>query len=224
MHYWKNTFIKYLICLAFVFGVGLTGSMFNNAHDAVLGFLFSIPIAFLVLHLGTAFKRWIMRLFTRIPQDPDDAIKYIIYEKDFLIDLSKVIEDEGGIYMFLKKVKTKSKPSLHTDDTNDSLIFQGGYKSKYWMENVSSAETPDIIDKIISTNSVDRYLTKYDMRDWKSYFGNHIFLFITQSDFQQQYAKLLSDAGLDTRHARREMTDEEKNIFWDIDTNKKDGI
>jgi hypothetical protein len=221
MMYWRNTFLKFIIIVILVFLLGVFVGAINvtNLRDTVLGFLGTILFSLLVLHVGTAAKRSIMRLLTNIPQDPNDIIKYILLDHHFIADLSKIIEEEGGIYIFLKKVTPKSRPALHTDDTNDNLIFQVGYKGKYWLENVSSKETPTIIDKIIAAPSVTAYLEKYKMSEWRSYLGNHIFLFITDSQFQRKYADMLLRAGLNVELARREMTLEEKNIFWDVNQN-----
>lgn len=221
MFYWRNTFLKFTttVVLVYLLGVFIHAIDITNPHDAVLGFLVAILISLPVLHLGTAAKRSIMRQLTNIPQDPDDIIKHILLDHDFTADLSKIIEEEGGIYIFLGKVTPKSRPALHTDDTNENLIFQVGYKGKYWLENVSSKETPAIIDKIIGTPSVTAYLEKYKMTDWQNYFGNHIFLFITDYQFQKKYAEMLLRAGLNVELARREMSLEEKNIFWGIDQN-----
>ena len=219
MFYWRNTFFK---LAATVFLVYLLGSLIGaiditNPRDAVLGFLGAILFSLPILHLVTAAKRSIMRSLTNIPQDPDDIIKHILLDHNFIADLSKIIEEEGGIYAFLRKIAPKSSPALHTDDTNDNLVFQVGYKGKYWLENVSSKETPAIIDKIISAPSVTAYLEKYKMANLQKYLGNHIFLFITDYQFQRKYADMLLRAGLNVELARREMSLEEKNIFWGID-------
>lgn len=221
MIYWRNTFLKFTttVVLVYLLGVYIHAIDFTNPNDAVLGFIVAILISLPVLHLGTAAKRSTMRLLTNIPQDPDDIIKQILLDHDFTVDLSKIIEEEGGIYIFLRKVAPKSRPALHTDDTNENLIFQIGYKGKYWLDNVSSKETPAIIEKIISTPSMTAYLEKYKMTDWQRYIGNHIFLFITDYQFQNKYADMLLRAGLNVDLARREMSLEEKNIFWDIDQN-----
>jgi hypothetical protein len=221
MFYWRNTFLKFTttVVLVYLLGVFIHAIDITNPRDAVLGFLGAFLFSLPVLHLGTAVKRSIMRLLTNIPQDPDDIIKHILLDHDFTADLSKIIEEEGGIYIFLRKVAPKSRPALHKDDNNENLIFQVGYKGKYWLKNVSSKETPAIIDKIIGTPSVTAYLEKYKMAGSQKYFGNHIFLFITDYQFQSKYADMLLRAGLNVELARREMSLEEKNIFWDIDQN-----
>lgn len=221
MFYWRNTFLKFAttVVIVYLLGVFISAIDITNPHDAVLGFLGAILFSLPVLHLGTAAKRSIMRISTNIPQDPDDIIKYILLDHDFTADLSKIIEEEGGIYIFLRKVSPKSRPTLHKDDTNDNLIFQEGYKGKYWLENVSSKEAPAIIDKIIGAPSVTAYLEKYKMTGWQIYLGNHIFLFITDYQFQRKYADMLLRAGLNVELARCEMSLEEKIIFWDIDQN-----
>jgi|694.fasta_scaffold00818_7 hypothetical protein len=219
MIHWDKFLLKYMICVLVLFTFLIVNSFFKNAHDAVLGFLFCLLIGLPIFIFIVYIKRMIMRIFTKIPQDPDDVIKYIIYEKSFLIDLSTIIEEEGGIYLFLKKIKPRSNPALHTNEYHEVLILDIGYKSKYWIENVSNNETSHIIDKIISTGSVKEYLKKYKMDNWDNYIGNHIYLFITKIDFQFQFAKLLSNVGLDEGISRPEMTTEQKNFFWDIDQN-----
>jgi len=221
MIYWRNTLLKFgtIIVIVYLIGVFIHAVDISNPHDAIIGFIYAFLFSLPLLHLGTAAKRSIMKLLTNIPQDPDDIIKHILLDHDFAADLSKIIEGEGGIYVFLKKVTPKSNPNLHKDDTHDNLIFQVGYKGKYWLENVSSKETPAIIDKIIGLPSVTAYLEKYKMSDWQKYFGNHVFLFITDYQFQRKYADMLLKAGLNAELARREMPLEEKNIFWDIDQN-----
>ncbi|MFM7645646.1 MAG: hypothetical protein ACKO41_02930 [Sphingomonadales bacterium] len=203
--------------MVYLFGLSSGIITSSNLRSSAIGFLGSALISLPILYVGIAIKRSLMRVFTKIPQDRDDIIKHIIHDKDFIIDLSKIIEEEGGIYIFLKKTTPKSRPSLHTDDTHDNLIFSGGYKGKYWIQNVSSKETPAIIDKIIAAPSVALFLEKYRMTEWNNYLGNHIFLFITDPTFQSKYATMLSIAGLDQSLARREMTLEEKKIYWDID-------
>jgi hypothetical protein len=221
MIYWRNTFLKFttIVILVFLLGVFIHAIDITNPRDAVLGFLGAFLFSLPLLHLGSAAKRSVMRLLTNIPQDPNDIIKHILLDHDFTADLSKIIEEEGGIYIFLKKVTPKSRPALHMSDDHESLIFQVGYKGKYWLENVSSKETPAIIDKIISARSVTSYLEKYKMADYRQYFGNHIFLFITDSQFQKKYANMLLLAGMNVELARREMSLEEKNIFWGIAQN-----
>jgi hypothetical protein len=221
MFHWDKFLLNYMICVLVLFTFALVNSFFKSAHDALLGFLFCLLLGMPIFIFFVFIKRKIMRIFTNIPQDPDDVIKYIINDKSFLIDLSRVIEEEGGIYLFLKKIKPRSNPALYTNEYHEIVIFDIGYKSKYWIENVSNNETSYIIDKIISSESVNQYLKKYKMHNWNSYIGNHIYLFITKIDFQIQFAKLLSNAGLDTLIARPDMTSEQKDLFWDIDKNVK---
>ena len=156
--------------------------------------------------------------------EDENSMDFLFKDKEFIKDLTKVIEDEGGIYDFLDKVKPKLYPSTKQrigDYDPDTMWILGGYKGIGFIQNVANKNIPVIIDKILASKSFKKYADKYkySKREIDS-FGNGLYFVLTDPSFKKNYAKMLKDVGEDVSHATREMTDKEKRKFFNLDDDK----
>jgi hypothetical protein len=179
--------------------------------------LFSIITVIFIFVIRTIYSNVVTPFLSEDPRNPQELFDFILKDVNFIKELSQLIEAEGGIYLFLKKIKPKMNCY---DGQGYNYVWDKGYKDAYFLENYSSSSTPRIIDKIIEFNVCKEYFLKYDMSDYyvdlKLELACNIFIFITDDSFFENYANMLASANLDVSLARREMTYEEKLVYFDL--------
>jgi hypothetical protein len=179
--------------------------------------LFSIITVIFIFVIRTIYSNVVTPFLYEDPRNPQELFDFILKDVNFINELSQLIEAEGGIYLFLKKIKPKTNCY---DGQGYNYVWVKGYKDAYFLENYSSPSTPRIIDKIIEFNVCKEYFLKYDMSDYyvdlKLELACNIFIFITDDSFFENYANMLASANLDVSLARREMTYEEKLVYFDL--------
>lgn len=149
-----------------------------------------------------------------------NPFKDLLKNKQFVKELAEIIEDEGGIYDFLDKVKPKMKPGRDYDA--QVLWNLGGINSTTFINNVAGKNAPRIVNRIMDTPIVKSFFradgkkSKYGGRI-KADFENGLYFVITDPNFRRVYTKMLKDAGEDTTLATRYMTDKEKMKFFNLD-------
>lgn len=176
------------------------------------------------------FVKWIINKIPKKPivrdkayyDDPnpnnDKIYDMILHDRNFLIDLKKIIEEEGGIYDFVDSIKPRMIPGEDFDV--DLMPTMGGYKGREWIKYVSGNRTHIIIDKIIDSPTVQKYIKKYKLTDdWKRVFGDTFYFVLSSSDFKKRYIELLKSVGEDYSDIVRDMTDAEKKRFFNIKDN-----
>ena len=182
-----------------------------------LWIVLSLFIVIIVFVFRTIYSNVVTPFLSEDPRNPQELFDFILKDANFVKELSQLIEVEGGIYLFCKKVKTKKDCY---DAEGISYVWNYGYKDEYFLQHYSSSTTPGIIDKIIEFNICKEYFSKYDMSDYcldlKHELASNIFILITDNSFFQNYANMLTGANLDVSLARREMTYEEKLEYFDL--------
>ena len=149
-----------------------------------------------------------------------NPFKDLLKNKQFAKELSLIIEDEGGIYDFLDKVKPKLIPGRQYDA--QVLWNLGGIYSYTFINNVAGKDAPRIVKIIMNSQIVKSYFradgkkTKVGSYHKKA-FENGLYFVITDPEFRRVYTKMLKDAGEDTTLATRDMTDKEKMKFFNPD-------
>jgi len=149
-----------------------------------------------------------------------NPFKDLLKNKQFAKELSLIIEDEGGIYDFLDKVKPKLIPGRQYDA--QVLWNLGGIYSYTFINNVAGKDAPRIVKIIMNSQIVKSYFRADGKKtkvggDSKADFENGLYFVITDPNFRRVYAKMLKDAGEDTTSATRDMTDKEKMKFFNPD-------
>ena len=84
-----------------------------------------------------------------------NPFKDLLKNKQFAKELSLIIEDEGGIYDFLDKVKPKMKPGRDYDA--QVLWNLGGIYSNTFINNVAGKDAPRIVKIIMNSQIVKSY-------------------------------------------------------------------
>lgn len=145
----------------------------------------------------------------------DKIFDMILHDKEFLIDLRNIVEDEGGIYDFIDNIKPKMKPGDDYDpDTIDSA---GGYKGSMWKANVSGKRTHIIIDKMIAAPTVQKYIVKYKLsKGWERVFGDTMYFVLSDYGFKKRMIDLFKEAGEEINFIIRDMTEEEKLRYFNL--------
>lgn len=182
-----------------------------------VSFGFSVTIVIFIFVVRAIYSNVVTPFLSADPRNPQELFDFIIKDPKFIKELSQLIEAEGGIYLFIKKVKPK-KNCFAVDGFN--LVFSNGYKDEFFLQHYSSVATPVIIDKIIEFDICKVYFSKYDMSDFdidlKHELASNIFILITDDSFFEKYPKMLANANLDVSLARREMIYEEKLEYFDL--------
>jgi hypothetical protein len=177
----------------------------------------SLFIVIIVFVIRTIYSNVVTPFLSEDPRNPQELFDFILKDANFVKELSQLIEAEGGIYLFIKKVKPKKNCY---DGSGFNYVWDKGYKDEYFLQHYSSVSTPKIIDKIIDFNMCKEYFSKYDMSDFdidlKHELASNIFILITDDSFFENYPKMLASANLDVRLARREMIYEEKLEYFDL--------
>ena len=183
----------------------------NSLEWILLAGAFTPAAIWIANGLRKTIKKW----FTGIGGN-DDIFELMFKDKEFIKELTRIIEEEGGIYDFLDKVKPKI-----TDWDASTMWQMGGYKGKLFIQNVANKNIPVIIDKILSSSSFKKYITKYKLekKDIQS-FGDGLYFILTNPDFKRNYSQMLQDVGEDITHATRAMNDREKRKFFNLDDGK----
>jgi hypothetical protein len=180
--------------------------------------IFSIITVIFIFIIRTIYSNVVTPFLSEDPRNPQELFDFILKDVNFIKELSQLIEAEGGIYLFLKKIKPKMNCY---NGQGENYVWDKGYKDAYFLENYSSASTPRIIDKIIEFDVCKKYFSKYDMSDYyldlNAEFACNIFILITDDIFFENYANMLASANLDVSLARREMTYEEKLAYFDLE-------
>jgi|LauGreDrversion4_2_1035121.scaffolds.fasta_scaffold49630_4 hypothetical protein len=152
-----------------------------------------------------------------------NPFKDLLKNKQFVKELAEIIEDEGGIYDFLDKVKPKMKPGRDYDA--QVLWNLGGINSTTFINNVAGKNAPRIVNRIMDTPIVKSFFRPGGKKtkvgsDSKADFENGLYYVITDPQFRRVYTKMLKDAGEDITLATRDMTDREKQKFFNLDDGK----
>jgi hypothetical protein len=163
----------------------------NSLEWILLAGAFTPAAIWIANGLRKTIKKW----FTGIGGN-DDIFELMFKDKEFIKELTRIIEEEGGIYDFLDK-------------------------GKLFIQNVANKNIPVIIDKILSSSSFKKYITKYKLekKDIQS-FGDGLYFILTNPDFKRNYSQMLQDVGEDITHATRAMNDREKRKFFNLDDGK----
>lgn len=182
-----------------------------------VSFGFSVTIVIFIFVVRAIYSNVVTPFLSADPRNPQELFDFIIKDANFIKELSQLIESEGGIYLFIKKVKPKKDCF---DGSGFNYVWDKGYKDEYFIQHYSFPSTPRIIDKIIDFNICKEYFSKYAMLDYnidlKHELAGNIFILITDDSFFEKYPKMLASANLDVSLARREMTYEEKLEYFDL--------
>lgn len=144
--------------------------------------------------------------------EDENRFDKLLKDKEFVKDLTKIIQDEGGIYEFLDKIV----PLVANGDWDANNFWS--YKSISFAQNVAGKNIPRIIKEILNTPSFKKFaqkekLSKSDIEG----FGNGWYFVLTNPNFRKRYAEMLKNAGEDIDNAYRDMTDKEKRKFFNLD-------
>jgi len=205
-------FYFYTVIIVFAFSF-----IFFSSESIEFLIFFSTFFTILIFIIRIIYSNVVTPFLSEDPRNPQELFDFILKDVNFIKELSQLIEREGGIYLFIKKIKPKMNCY---DGRGVHSVWDKGYKDEYFLQNYSSASTPRIIDKIIEFNVCKEYFSKYDMSDYyldfKPELACNIFILITDDSFFENYAKMLASANLDLSLARREMTYEEKLEYFDL--------
>jgi hypothetical protein len=117
----------------------------------------------------------------------------LLSDKDFLKELAKILEEEGGIDEFMKKYKPKLKVG---DDYDAGMMWMsGGYNGVRWVTHVAGNNVHKVIDKLLDTNVVKDWAKKHKQstRDLKG-LGNALYYLLVDEKFKSIYARMLADS------------------------------
>ena len=121
----------------------------------------------------------------------------ILINKSFILDFSKIIQDEGGIDEFIKKTKYDDDHYDRLDKVTPAVIWYG-YKEFEKDKNVGlnlNKKAVRIVDKLVRLNSFKSLTKKYKLDDEEiQYISNSLFLIIVSRDFKSVGEKFMKTA------------------------------
>jgi len=160
----------------------------------------------LVYFLRDSIKKWF-----NIEDEPLRGER-LFKDRDFVLDLKKIIIEEGGIYEFLDLIR----PLIANGDWDANNFWS--YKSISFAKNVAGKHIPRIIKKILDTPGFKKFAKKEGLKD-KDFeaWGNGFYFVLTSYGFRKMLHQALVDVGDDAEFAYREMTDKEKRKFFSLD-------
>ncbi|MFM7646113.1 MAG: hypothetical protein ACKO41_05295, partial [Sphingomonadales bacterium] len=133
-------------------------------------------------------------------------------DRDFVLDLKKILIEEGGIYEFLDKILPLVK------NGNWDANNYWSYKSITFAKHIAGQHIPRIIQKILDSPGFKEFakkegLRKKDLKAW----GNGFYFVLTSFSFRKTFHNALIDVGDDAEFVYRDMTEEEKRKFFNLD-------
>lgn len=160
----------------------------------------------IIYFLRDSLKKWLKI------KDTPSAGERLFKDKDFVLDLKKIIIEEGGIYEFLDLIR----PLIANGDWDANNFWS--YKSISFAKNVAGKHIPRIIQKILDTPGFKKFAKQEGLKD-KDFeaWGNGFYFVLTGHRFRKLLHKALVDVGDDAEFAYREMTDKEKRKFFSLD-------
>lgn len=176
----------------------------EKINESVLGTILGGAILLLaywaVKKVGSASVNLITRTMGSGTQIPSKNIKSfldkLLKNRAFIVDFSKVIQDEGGIDEFIKKTKYSSDIWSSGDTVTPAVVWYG-YKEFEKDENVGldlNKNAVRIVDKLIKSNSFKSLAKKDKLTDKEiSTVGNALFLTVTDDEFKkvgERYMKM----------------------------------
>jgi hypothetical protein len=121
----------------------------------------------------------------------------LLKNKAFILDFSKIIQDEGGIDEFIKKTKYDDDVWDGADNVTPAVIWYGYQefsKDKNYGLNLNK-HAVKIVDKLVKLNSFKSLTQKYKLDDREiQYISNSLFLTITDPDFKKVGEKFMKTA------------------------------
>jgi hypothetical protein len=135
----------------------------------------------------------------------------LLIDKNFVSDLRDIIEEEGGVYKFMDKMR----PLIHHENWDHDNFWS---VRSFTFKNVAGVHARPIIEKIIKTKGFTSFLENQRIKYAEiEIFSNSLWVILSQSSFRKIYLRMLTDVGIDTQYAIRDMTEEEKRDYFDID-------
>lgn len=135
----------------------------------------------------------------------------LLLDKGFVCCLRDIVEEEGGIHVFMDKLR----PLIPHEDWDHNNFWS---VRSFSFKIVAGIYARPIIEKIIESDGFKSYMGKEKIgnNEIESY-SNGLWFLMSQYSFKKTYRSMLANAGLETNFADREMTDEEKRRFFNFD-------
>lgn len=166
-------------------------------------------IIWILYHWVKSIKRYLNKLLGKKPTL--SQLDRLLIDKNFVSDLRDIIEEEGGIYLFMDKMR----PLIHHEDWDHDTFWS---VRSFTFKNVAGIHARPIIERLINTSGFNDFLKKEKIKNTEiEAFSNGLWMVLSQRSFRHIYLRILSDVGIDTKYASRDMTDEEKRTYFNID-------
>lgn len=133
---------------------------------------------------------WVLLWINKIFQE-NRFNNEVINTKQFLKELTDVLDEYGGVNEFIKTFKPKLRAEKNYDP--EIIISAGGYKSAKWIA-IQGVDYSNIIDKLLNGKAVTQVANKYyqkDVEGFKKKIGNLFYFMFASEKFKDEYAKIV---------------------------------